>query len=122
MFNTIRATLLACISIAALAACAAPVRPEKASVAQVAAVRSVASSSPAKIRFVNNSGQPVKVSWIDFQGRRQLYATLNNRETYVQETYLDHPWLVTDAGDNVWYLFFADAQPRTIVILAPAPN
>jgi len=31
-----------------------------------------------------------------------------------------HPWLITDAGDNAWWLYFADAQPRTIDIKAPA--
>lgn len=122
MFDRIRITLVACFSVAALASGIASARPDKTSVSQVAAARSVAGTSEATITFVNKSGQPVKVSWIDFNGGLQLYKTLKNGESYVQDTYLDHPWLVTDAGDHVWYLFFADAQPRTVDIVAPAAN
>jgi hypothetical protein len=32
---------------------------------------------------------------------------------------LTHPWVITDEDDNAWYVYFPDAQPRTIEILAP---
>ena len=120
MLDTIRTTTLACLAVTALVGCAAPVRSEKASLIQVAAARSAANLSTAQIEFVNDSGQVVKIFWVDFEGHQKLYQTLKVGESYVQKTYLNHPWLVTDASDNVWYMFFADAQPRTVDITRPA--
>ncbi len=68
------------------------------------------------IRFVNNSNRSVKVYWLDYKGKRQLYNKLNTNRSYKQQTYLTHPWLITDIQDNALYIFFPDAQPRTIEI------
>jgi hypothetical protein len=48
-----------------------------------------------------------------------LYQTLEDDESYEQDTFLTHPWVITDADDNAWYVYFPDAQPRTVEIVAP---
>lgn len=107
------------IAIALLAGCTA-VRPPRVDANEKRSLKSLAGTYKAQIAFVNDSGQPVKVFWIDFDGHRKLYKTLEKGESYDQQTFLNHPWLITDVGDNAWYIFFADAQPRSVSIVAPA--
>ncbi|MEO6444880.1 MAG: LamG-like jellyroll fold domain-containing protein, partial [Gemmatimonadaceae bacterium] len=54
-------------------------------------------SGPATtVVFENQSGEPVKVEWLDFNGNRVLYnASLASGARYVQGTYITHPWIVT---------------------------
>lgn len=88
--------------------------------AEEAGLKSVENELAATIVFTNSSPKTVKVFWLDFDGKRKLYRTLSAGESYEQPTYLMHPWLITDDADNAWWLYFADAQPRTIAIKAPA--
>ena len=61
----------------------------------------VPASTQTSINFVNNSGQPRKVIWLDYNGVRVLYARLSADQSFVQGTYLTHPWIIaTDNGLN----------------------
>jgi hypothetical protein len=71
------------------------------------------------IKFINKSGQPIKVYWLDYEGKRKLYAKVKAEDSYIQQTYVTHPWLITDADDNAWDVYFPDAQPRIVEIVAP---
>ena len=82
-------------------------------------VRSFTSDATAELTFVNQSGATVKMYWLDYQGNRKFYYTLPDGKSYVQRTFLTHPWLVTDEKDNAWYVYFPEGQPRTIPIAAP---
>ena len=77
----------------------------------------------AKIEFHNTANQTVKIYWIDFAGKRVLYSTLLADEVYAQESFVTHPWLVTDAKGNSWALHqpqaFVKAGMQKIVIAAP---
>ncbi len=55
----------------------------------------------AVIHFVNNTGRPVDIYWINANGDRVLYkAGLADGATYPQPTYLKHPWLVVASGNR----------------------
>jgi hypothetical protein len=71
------------------------------------------------IKFVNKSKQTIKVYWLDYDGDRVFYNTLEDGESYEQQTYVTHPWLITDEKENAWYVYFPDAQTRTVAIVAP---
>jgi tetratricopeptide (TPR) repeat protein len=73
-----------------------------------------------KITFANKSGRRVKIYWINYQGQRELVETLNDGDWSWENSYLTHPWVVTDENDNAWYLYDPDAQPRTINIILPS--
>jgi mannose-6-phosphate isomerase-like protein (cupin superfamily) len=75
------------------------------------------------IKFVNRSRQPIKVHWLDYEGNRQLRATVPDGDSYESKrTFLTHPWLITDTDDNAWSVYFPDAQPRTVEILGPGSS
>jgi von Hippel-Lindau disease tumor supressor len=79
-------------------------------------VKSVASELATELTFVNRSSSVRKIYWLDFDGKRVLYSTLKPGEEVAQETFLTHPWLVTDGKNQPLNIYFADALPRRIVI------
>lgn len=88
--------------------------------AETKGVKALTGNFETELKFVNKSGVTVKIYWIDYEGQRKLYSTLKRGETYEQKkAYLTHPWLVTDNSDNAWYIYYPDAQPRTIDVVAP---
>jgi hypothetical protein len=53
----------------------------------------------AKIQFVNHSGSPVDIYWINFDGHRVLYAkNLAVNASWTAGTFLTHPWLIVASG------------------------
>ena len=58
------------------------------------------SNTPAKITFINNSGVQRAILWIDFNGRIKHYADLSAGQQITLDTFLTHPWLVSDGPGN----------------------
>src|SRR5580700_849792 len=51
------------------------------------------------IDFVNRSGRPVDIYWIDFNGNRvQYYSGVADSATVRMRTFLTHPWLAVASG------------------------
>lgn len=71
------------------------------------------------LTLVNKTRQPVKLFWVNFAGKREAYPTLAPGERYDSNTFIGHPWLVTDAKDNAWAIYLPDAQARTVDITGP---
>src|SRR5262245_5409731 len=90
--------------------------------AEVKGLKSFDSGIETQVTFVNKSGKPVKVYWLDYDGDRKLYKELEDGDEYDQMTYLGHPWLITDAEDNAWDVYMPDSRPRTVKIVAPKKN
>jgi hypothetical protein len=61
---------------------------------------SVSSRVSTYVQFINRRTSAVKVYWIDFDGKRQHYFDLEPSESREQQTYVSHPWLITDSGAN----------------------
>jgi hypothetical protein len=75
--------------------------------------RSFGTQTPTSITFTDSSAQTVNVYWLDYNGQRQLFHTLGPGESYVQSTFTDNPWLVTDttgAGIAIYYPVIVDAR------------
>jgi len=47
------------------------------------------------VNFVNKLDIDAKAFWIDFSGKRVIYATVKPGQTFRQQTYVGHPWEVT---------------------------
>jgi hypothetical protein len=106
--------------LALLPAWPAAARAEKKHPAEEKGIKSTNGEVETSIKFVNKSGRPVKVYWLDYEGQRKLYETVKDGDAHtIDKTYLTHPWLITDEDDNAWYVYFPDSQPRTVEITAP---
>ncbi len=67
-----------------------------------------ANGASVKLNFVNNSGSTAKVYWLDSSGKRKVYdASLANKGTYSINTFITHPWVITDAKDNCLKIYVA---------------
>lgn len=63
------------------------------------------------IRLRNDRAEPVRVFWLDRQGRRKHYADVAAGATWDQDTFATHVWLVTDAAGRGLAAFIA--RPET---------
>jgi len=108
------------VATALIAGCATSNSPDQGNADASAPARSLNSDTPALITFVNRSGQPVNVYWLDFGGNRKFYQTLGAGSSYTQQIFLTHPWLVTDAKDHPWHTYLPEAKPRTVELQAPS--
>jgi hypothetical protein len=69
------------------------------------------------ITFRNETNAPVKTYWLDFEGNRKLYATVQAGEEYDQITYATHPWVIANESDQCLYLLpNADSENQTFEI------
>ena len=53
-----------------------------------------------------------------YRGQRVFYKKLKPAESYTQDTYMTHFWLVTDLQDNAGEVYMPSVQPRTLIITA----
>lgn len=67
-----------------------------------------------KISFKNRLKQTVKIYWLNYSGRRVLYRQLKPGESYTQQTYVTHPWVVTDIGDACLGVYYPDSKARVV--------
>ena len=93
-------------------------------------LRSQNSKTPTKLTFINRSGAMRGILWLDFDGLPKDYANLNDREQVTLDTFMTHPWMVTDGPGNCLRIVFPQAGgsvvelgsggAATIVKTAPA--
>ena len=87
---------------------------------QESSLRSVNSETPAFIRFVNATSQPVVVYWLNYEGKRdpseQQKETINPGESGFRSTYLTHPFLVTDMTGKCLGIYQSAPEPSLAVI------
>jgi hypothetical protein len=65
-----------------------------------------ASGPSINITFTNNSSGKVKIYWLDQSGTRRSYnAGLAVGAKHPQQTFVTHPWVITDANDKCLKIF-----------------
>jgi hypothetical protein len=80
--------------------------------------RSVNSAQKAALEFQNRSGRPVDIFWLDYQGQRKRYKTLNAGQSYTQSTFATHPWIAVDpSGRCVGGVFRPNPGRNTFQIM-----
>lgn len=57
------------------------------------------------VDFENQTNETVNVYWLNFMGAPVLYYTLAPGTGYTQQTFVTHPWLITDASNNCIEIF-----------------
>jgi hypothetical protein len=102
------------LSLCAALALAAPATAQQKHPAEERGLKSKEELTATFITFVNKTGMKVHVIWLDFEGKRVHYQTLEPDQQYTQQTYLTHPWLITDADGNALDLVMPAEKPRTV--------
>ena len=78
--------------------------------------RSTNSTTPTEMEFINNSAQAISTYWLDYDGRRVFYNFLNPGQSYVQQTYLTHPWIVTNSNHQCLGVYLPKVQRSKVTI------
>jgi hypothetical protein len=68
-------------------------------------IKSADSDKETKVQFKNASKSKIKIYWINYDGKREFYSDVNPGRSYVQDTYMTHPWVVTDTNGQCVLLF-----------------
>jgi WD40 repeat protein len=79
-------------------------------------LRSLVGTQTAPILFQNASGSTRNVYWLNYSGVRQLYNTLSPGQSFVQQTFLTHPWVTTDASNTCQAIFLPTLESGVAVI------
>jgi hypothetical protein len=84
-------------------------------------LKSISNGLPATIQFVNGTGTPVQILWLDSTGVRRPYQSLAPGAGYSQDTLGGHYWVAADSNGLCLSIF--QAQPgfqRAVTGGAPA--
>ena len=73
-------------------------------------------SAATNITFKNYRGSTARIYWIDFNGTRKLYASVEHGQSHVQPTFMTHPWVVTDDTGRCLGLYLPEGPNREVVI------
>ena len=68
------------------------------------------------ITFVNQTRRPVRVYWINYKGDRQFYAEVAPGRSYDQQTYVTHPWVVTNNAEDCLGVYLPQRSPTSAII------
>ena len=102
------------ISIVALSALTALPAAADYSCSKYGTVKSQNSNTPAKLTFINKTPEMRVIEWINYQGGLQEYARLDPGQSYTVNTFLTHPWLVSDGPGNCYKIYLPKAGSRTV--------
>ena len=72
------------------------------------------------IDFINTTGGPVRLFWIDGGGEKTAYGEIAADERINRPTYTGHAWLIEDASGRALASVVADDSRQRIVIDGPA--
>jgi Zn-dependent protease len=94
-----------------------PTTPTDMGCAEEGHLRSVRGAIPTAITFTNRGTQALSVYWLNYRGKRVPYAKLAPGQSYVQKTFVTHPWLVvSDPEEECRGIFLPAGSPGTVVI------
>jgi hypothetical protein len=79
-------------------------------------LRSQTSDEATKITFINRSGGMRGILWLDFNGQPKDYANLHDGEEAVFDTFLTHPWMITDGPGNCLQIVMPHPGARVVEI------
>ena len=84
-------------------------------------LRSQNSRVPQGITFVNASGMYRSLQWIDFAGQPKDYGGMNPGESKYVNTFLTHPWMITDGPGNCIQIVMPRAGMSVVRLAGAAP-
>ncbi|HEY1722363.1 MAG TPA: hypothetical protein VGG27_14065 [Magnetospirillaceae bacterium] len=68
------------------------------------------------VNFVNRSTRLIKAFWINYQGQRVFYFDVPPGQSHRQQTFVTHPWVITDEADNCQSIYLPQTTETTYTI------
>ncbi|MFI3187038.1 MAG: hypothetical protein QX198_13780 [Methylococcaceae bacterium] len=70
------------------------------------------SNKKTALNFMNHRDHDVSLFWIDFDGRRKFYATINPGLHYQQNTFSGHVWVITEYNKDIGLVIATESASR----------
>lgn len=83
-------------------------------------IRSIATDVKTEILFENDTDETVRLSWVDFEGKRVDYGEIQSGANLRQPTFLGQAWLVSDRNADCLAFYFAETEPREVALSGEA--
>ena len=84
--------------------------------------RTIESNVKTAIQFSNMTKHTVQICWLDQDRNRKLYRNLDPSQSYIQGTFVTHPWLVTKLDGTSIALFMPDSSFGEAIISDELPR
>lgn len=78
--------------------------------------RSTSASVKTTLIVKNQGSETIKAYWLDYSGHRKLYKEIKSGKSFSVATYVTHPWVIADAFDNCFMVYYPDSEARTLQI------
>jgi VHL beta domain len=92
-----------------------PPVPDLACLAE-ATFRSANGDTVANLTVVNNTSEPLQSVWLDYNGQRVVYQQIAPFTSYVQPTWLTHPWIVANQQGTCYRLIVMTSLEQTVTV------
>lgn len=80
-------------------------------------LRSMNGAVSTQVTFVNHSGVPIRTYWLNYEGKRVFYREIAPGASYVQQTYVTHPWVITnDRSGHCIAIYQPQSFPSAAVV------
>ena len=80
-------------------------------------LRSIEDATVTEVIFFNQSPAPIRTYWIDHQGNRKFGSEIRPGDSFVQQTYVTHPWVVTKSAAKACMAIFQPEASSAIVVV-----
>jgi len=97
------------------AAAATPPVPDSAC-SDEASYRSTAGDHTASLLIINNTTETVQSIWLDYTGKRVFYRQIAPLTSYVQPTFLTHPWIIANLAGACYRFVVMNAPQQTVTV------
>ena len=79
-------------------------------------LRSEKFDRPTRVEFINKLQIVIQLFWLNYEGQRVFYNSLPPGKSYVQQTYVTHPWVATNAAGGCLSIYQPSSTPRTVIL------
>jgi hypothetical protein len=69
-----------------------------------------------EIAFTNRAAEKRRIYWLNFNGIRVFYASLEPGQTVSYQTYIGHPWLVANDADECKAIYMPTADQHEVTV------
>lgn len=78
--------------------------------------KSIDGTTVFKLTFVNNTSETLQTFWLNYDGKRVFYRNVPAGTSYVQPTWITHPWIVADKNGTCLTLYVTDGKKDTVAV------
>ena len=80
-------------------------------------LRSIEDTKLTEVIFFNQSPGPIRTYWLDHGGNRKFGSEIRPGDSFVQQTYVTHPWVVTKSAARTCVAIFQPEATSAIVVV-----